>query len=244
MDALTHFHILWFLPRYDGEDYIDGVGLQSRLYTEILSNWVVNVGSKRKPEYKPLCTFKQRYVAGQIKTNYDTHFVTPSLTEDGISSVAFYVCKYMMKQNDKERRLQRALRLNLHPVDYEQAFSVVKSRSLRSEHFGYGFDTRDYYTIIDYLRQCVDKSKGLSPYPCFFSPDSSKSFPLCGYYRHNPYIFDMADWMDFKMADDSIYIDYDKTPTQCDNAIKSFERLSQMVDEKDFSLDLNFELYG
>lgn len=244
MDALTHFHILWFLPRYENEDYIDGISLQSRLYTEILSNWVVNLGSKRKPDYHPLCTFKQMYVGGKLRTNYDTHFVSPSLTSDGISSVAFYVCKYMMKQNDKERRLQRALRLNLHPVDYDKAFSVVKSKSLRSEHFGYGFTTADYYGIIDYLRQGVERSKYSSPFPVFYCPDSHSTFPLCQYYKKNPYIFDMRDWMDFKMYDDSVFVDFDKTTSQCVNAISSFERIQKMVVDKDFSVDLNFDFYG
>lgn len=175
---ISYFHILWFLPRYENESYHDGIYLQNRLYNEILSHWSVNLGSCRKPDYHPLCTFHQKYRNGKLFSNYDTHFVQPSLTSDGISSVAFYVCKYMLKQNDRERRLQRALHLNLCEADYDEAWSIVKSRSLRSEHFGLNQSDRfSSYHVVSYLRHCIELSKG-QPFPCFFSPDSNATFPL------------------------------------------------------------------
>lgn len=84
--------------------------------------------------------------------------------------LAFYVCKYLMKQNDKERRLQQALRLNLSKEAYDEVFSVVKSRSLRSEHFGlYQTDSLCSLRIVKYLRECISRSKAdfSLNYPCF-----------------------------------------------------------------------------
>ncbi len=107
-NSRPHFHILWFLPRYDGELYCDGLSLQDKLFDVIKNNWVVNVGTNRHPVYDPLFTYQVKYYRGKRYSNYDTHFVTPSLTTDGISSVAFYVCKYILKSNPKERRLAEA----------------------------------------------------------------------------------------------------------------------------------------
>lgn len=238
MVAPTHFHILWFLPRYRGEDYIDGLGLQSRLYTSILDNWYINLGSRRNPIKEPLCTYKQTWFNGKIKTNYDTHFVQPSLTSDGVSSVAFYVCKYMMKANPKEKRIQQALRLNLVPEEYEVMWDLLKSKSLRSSSFGFSFS--EYRAEIeDYLHRGVESSKINSPFPLFYAPDSHSTFPLSPYYKRFANVYSMKDHLDFKMEDESVILDYDKTPTECDRAIYSFQRMLEQASKHDYSLDLN-----
>lgn len=237
-----HFHILWFLPRYDGETYSDGLSLESRLFSEILSHWSVNLGSKRVPDYHPLCTFKSKFYRGRLYRNFDTHFVVPNYTTDGVSSLAFYVCKYLMKQNDKERRLQQALRLNLSKEAYDEAFSVVKSRSLRSEHFGlYQTDSLCSLHIVKYLRECISRSKADSSlnYPCFFAPDSSLRFPLAPYYKKKPFIYSLKDHLDFTMYSDPFH-PFDKSDTQIDNAISSLLSMQKQVDAKDLSLDFDF----
>ena len=97
-----HFHILWFLPRYPGETLADGQSLNARLYSSILDYWCVNKGTRKFPIYEPLFTFHSRYLGRKLFSNYDTHFVLPSLTAEGVSSVAYYVSKYMLKVNPKE----------------------------------------------------------------------------------------------------------------------------------------------
>ena len=239
-----HFHILWFLPRYDGELYSDGLNYESLLHDVIFENWSVNLGSRRVPDYHPLCEYHEKFFRGKLYRNYDTHFVSPSFTSDGVSSVAFYVCKYLMKQNDKERRLQQALRLNLDPVDYDEAWSVVKSRSLRSVHFGLmQTDLSSSLQIVNYLRECVRRSKG-EKYPMFFQPDSSLSFPLAPYYKNKGYIFTPSDWMDFHMNDDSVFCDFNKSSTHCFSAVDSFEKMSKIADGHDIGLEFNNLFYG
>lgn len=237
-----HVHILWFLPRFDNEDYVDGLGLQGRVFDSVLSNWCRNVSNfKRCPDYKPLLTYKRKFVNGKIRTNYDTHFVIPSLTKDGISSVAFYVAKYLLKPSSRERRLQQAIRLNYDEYDYEKAYSVVKSRSLRSEHFGLNLtDVSQSYDIVRYLRECINRSRSNSSYPLYFSPDSNLTFPLSPYYKSKGFIYSFKDSLDFKMKDDSIFIDFDKSWTQIINADSSLDRLRNIVDSKDLSLEFDF----
>ncbi len=237
-----HAHILWFLPKYDNEDYIDGIGLQSRVYESVLSNWCRNVSSiKRCPEYKPLLTYKSKFVNGKLRTNYDTHFVIPSLTKDGISSVAFYCAKYLLKPSQRERRLQQALRLNYDELEYEKAYSVVKSRSLRSTHFGLcQTDKSSSYDIVKYLRDGIKRSKSNSLFPLYFSPDSQLTFPLSPFYKSKGYIYSFYDSLDFKMKDDSIFVDYDKSMTQVFNASNSLEKMRSLVDSKDLSMEFDF----
>lgn len=240
--ARPHFHILWFLPKYQNEDYIDGLSLQKKLYDSIKSFWAENVGTKKHPIYEPRFTFRQKWRDGKLFTNYDTHFVQPSLTKDGISSVAFYVCKYMLKPSDKESRLQRALRLNYDSEEYETLWNIVKSRSIRSASFGLGFKDFNRSKIIEHLKKGINLSRGKSPYPLYFSPDSNKTFPLCPYYRGKGDIFTFKDWHDFHMFDDSRIIDYDKTMTQVSNGISNIKRIRDIVSSKEigFELDIFF----
>ena len=237
--ARPHFHILWFLPKYKNEDYVDGFGLQQLLFDKILHYWAVNRGSRTKPDYVPLLTYRQKYRNGQLFRNYDTHFVTPALSSDGISSVAFYVCKYMMKASDKERRLQQALRLNLSESGYDEAYSIVKSKSVRSSSFGFGFP-ENKPEIVAHLKRCVQLSKGQSKFPMFFSPDSQATFPLCPYYKSSAEVYTLKDHLDFHMDDDSIFMDYDKTLDEVRNSARTFQRIQQMVDSKDLSLEFNW----
>lgn len=234
-----HFHILWFLPIYDGETYSDGLSLNQRVYDAIKEHWCINVGSDRFPKYEPLFTFKQKFYRGKLYSNYDTHFVVPSLTSEGISSVAFYVCKYLLKPSSKERRLQQALKLNLSESEYDVSWNLVKSRSFRSSQFGLGFDGRNFYDIVDYLHSCVMRSDRKLGYPCYFNPDSGDSFPLAPYYKKFPWIFDYKEMLDFKMETPLIY-DADIDYQLIKESASKFERIQSLVDSKDLQLDFNF----
>ena len=234
-----HFHCLWFFPKYENEDYNDGLSLQKKYFDVIKDAWCVNLGSHTKPIYEPLFTYKTKFYRGKLYSNYDTHFVRPSLTSEGVSSVAFYVCKYLLKSSDKERRLQQALRLNLDESEYEAVWNLVKSRSFRSSYFGYGFGQRDYYDVCDYLHKCVLRSDVKLGYPCYFNPDSGVSFPLAPYYKTNPLIFDEFDSISFKMESPVIY-DADIDYQLIKESARKFENIQLLVDSKDMQLDFNF----
>lgn len=236
VDALTHFHILWFLPKYPNETFVDALPLERLLYRVIRDAWCVNLGSKRVPKYVPLFTYHEKYVNGKLRSNYDTHFVRPSLTADGVSSVAFYVCKYMLKGSNKERRLQQALRLNLVREEYDLVYDIVKSKTLRSSSFGLGFPDNTA-GIIQHLKKGIQLSKASSKFPMFYAPDSQKTFPLCPYYRMRGDIFTERDWLDFHMNDPSVFLDFDKTVTHCKNGEATLSKQISLMELHDLSLD-------
>lgn len=235
-----HFHILWFFPRFDGELYCDGLSL-NRKFSEIIKDaWCINKGSDKKPIYEPLFEFHQKYYRGKLYSNYDTHFVVPSLSSDGITSLAFYVCKYLLKPNSKEKRLQQAFRLNLPDDEYDYSWNLVKSRSFRSLGFGLGFDGVNRDKVIEYLRNCVKRSDRSLGYPCFFSPETGASFPLAPFYKQTPLIYTYKDMLDFKLQDDSMIFDPEISSQDFFESAKKFECIQTLVDSKDLTINFNF----
>lgn len=207
-----HFHALIMLPRYESDTFSDCLNLQSELYPIFLHYWRKNVGSRSHPVYEPLCTYVRKIIRHRLRSNYDLHYVNPSLTSNGVSDAAFYVMKYMLKDSDRAVRLQQALHLNYDYSTYRSIWDTVKPKAQFSLGFGLNakvtsnkpikmdFDSR----IIDYLHKCVVDTPSGSPYPFFFSPDSGLSFPLAPYYRKIPQVFSLMDAHDifFNASDD------------------------------------------
>lgn len=231
-----HFHILWFLPRYAGETFSDGLSLNSEIYDVVKSNWSVNRGSKRSPVYEPLFTYHQKFYRGKLFSNYDTHFVVPTLTSSGNSSVAFYACKYLFKNSPKEERLRSAFKLNMDKDEYLQSWDLVRSRSISSCSFGLG-GSHNRDTIKAYIKNCISLSDRSLHYPQFFNPDTNQVFPLSPFYRSRGDLFPSSIADEF--LSDSPIIDDSKDFTECLIAENEFERISNIVD-KDLSIQFNF----
>lgn len=234
--GLIHFHIIWFLPKYDGETFSDGLSLTPKLYDSIKSFWAENVGSLKKPFYQPLFTFQRKYYRGKLFTNYDTHFVVPSLTSSGYNSVAFYCCKYLFKVSDKETRLQQALRLNLPEDEYNAVWPIVKSGCYSSPSFGLGGSWNNL-SIVNYIRDCVKRSDRSLGYPQFFNPDTAQAFPLAPFYKSRGYLCPQSVMDSF--VHDSFIVDFNKNTTEIKSAMADYDRISQIVD-KDLSINFNF----
>lgn len=244
--ARPHFHVLWFLPRFNGELYSDGLSLSKLLYDVIKEQWVINTGDNWHPVYEPLFTHKSKFYRGKLYSNYDTHFVSPSLTSDGIDSVAFYVSKYLLKQNPREKRLQQAFKLNLPEDEYEYLWPIVKSKSLRSSSFGFGFgdvpsdpSRGRFYKIVDYLRSCVARSDPKKGFPCYFPPSSVGSFPLSHFYKSNPLVYSLKDALDFLTEKDPFEV-ADFSLTDAVIAESKLDKVVNLVDSKDLSLNFSF----
>lgn len=146
-----HFHILFFIESrsYDDQNVIRG--LEKSIRSLCFKYWSINIGSRKEPVYEPLFTYRRKFVGSQIQTNFDVHYVNPSLTEEGVNNVAFYVTKYMLKPSDAEQRRQQALHMNLEPEMYEHVWSIVKSRMLVSKGLGLcsKMSTREVLTYKD-----------------------------------------------------------------------------------------------
>ena len=112
-----HFHALLVVPKLPGDTFVTIMQLETWLFENVLAEWRRNYGSTRSPVYRPLCTYTRRWIRGELKTNYDLHYLNPRSSQNGVSDVAFYVSKYMLKRSDREKRLQQALKLNLVTYD-------------------------------------------------------------------------------------------------------------------------------
>lgn len=182
-----HFHGLIFIPKFKSDDKLFPAQLETSVRNVLFSEWRRNYGSTRSPIWKPLFTYRSKYVGSKRYSNFDCHYVVPHSTEHGSDDVAFYVSKYVLKSSPKENALQSALRLNLvienpdtgelDTSEYENVWSVVKSRCFFSKGFGAASDFE-----IDYVRSCIDRSKDHSDGLKFYHSDGSSS-PLPRYYR-------------------------------------------------------------
>lgn len=171
-----HFHVMFFVAKESTDNPFIVKVLERKMYWALRNEWRVFVGSRRNVAWRPLFTYKERWRNGRLEKNYDLHYVDPATTEKGTDSVAYYVTKYCLKPSDKERRLQQALRLNLSPEEYEDIWSVVRSRFLISKHFGCA--TNDEWSL---LRSFVTRSASCSDGFKFFSA-SGDVYRLARYY--------------------------------------------------------------
>lgn len=168
------------------------------MFDSVLNEWRRNYGSRKYPCYRPLCTYVSRFVHGKLRSNYDLHYVNPSLTVEGCSDVAFYVTKYMMKPSDREKRLQQALHLNLDKIEYEEVWSKVRSRTFASLGLGVDgtntpFGVEPDSSIVAYIRNCVESSKVSESSAKFYNPQTGTSFPLSRYYKTKFYCYNLDD---------------------------------------------------
>lgn len=172
-----HFHGLIFIKKNQDDDKLYPAILETSLRKLVLSEWKRNYGSDRVPIWKPLLTFRQKYVGSKRYSNFDLHYCVNHSTEKGVDDVAFYVTKYILKPSVKEARLQQALRLNYDIDEYDEIWKIVRSRSFVSKGFGARSDNE-----ISYVRSCIEKSKNDPTGLKYFSSDGTPS-PLSRYYR-------------------------------------------------------------
>ena len=183
-----HFHGLIFLPKYQDDDKLFPAQIEPYLRRVLSQQWKRNtaycfnkrgecVSNTRSPRYEPLYQYHQKYVGGILYKNFDLHYVVPHSTENGSDDVAFYVTKYLLKSSDKEIRLQQALRLNLSKEEYDEVWSLVKSKVLCSKAFG----DCTFEQLLK-VTECIERSKD--------NPDGFKYFvqngtpqPLAKFYR-------------------------------------------------------------
>lgn len=223
--------------------------MEKLLFDQVLLEWRRNYGSRKFPDYRPLCTYFRRFVRGKLRTNYDLHYVNPSLTAEGCSDVAFYVTKYMMKPSDRQVRLQQALHLNLDEVEYEHVWCKVRPRTFASLGLGVNgeltpFGVEPDYDIVKYVRSCVKSSKGSESSPRFFNPQTGSSFPLSRYYRSKSYCYDVSDeeyFFNRQDRIDGVAVD-DRSFTQKVLSVDRHKSRVDIIESHDHSCELD-EIY-
>lgn len=231
-----HFHLLLFLKKYDDDDKLTPAKLESTLRPLVLKEWRRNYGSNRVPVWKPLCTYRSKYVGGKRYSNYDLHYVVPHSSEHGSDDVAFYVSKYILKSSENEKRLQQALHLNLVKVfddgsvddlEYNNVWSVVRSRSFFSKGFGAATDME-----VNFVKGCIERSKSDPDGLKFFHQDGSSS-QLPRYYRK--FLSEEAALESVSATGGPISFD-DRTLSEKMRSIERGKKIVQQVSEHDISL--------
>lgn len=231
--ARPHFHLILALKKFKDDSRIDISNLEDLVFKTILFEWRRNYGSRRNPDYRPLCTYVRKMIRGQLKSNYDCHYIDPLVGNGDTCDVPFYVTKYMLKLSDREQRLQQALKLNLPEDEYNDVWSLVRSRHFSSLHFGYDGESN----IRDYIRKCVDISRISEDSPKFYNPFTGQSFPLCRYYMNNQDLYTIDDALFFnskKNVQDNVVID-DRHISEKLLSIEKFSKNIVRVDSNDES---------
>lgn len=224
--ARPHAHILFFIKKSNLSDnhFLRVMYLERLMFDVVLKYWSRNVGTNRKPVYKPCCTYIRKFIRGKLKTTYDLHAVLPRDGDDTCTNVAFYVLKYMLKGSNHDVRLQQALKLNYSDDEYKQIWKIVRSRCCASK--GFGLSPDEYVSrkgisdpdpsIVEYLRNGI-KSSASDPdakFPYFFNIDSGNTFPLAPYYKRRGIIYRFVDALSFYYKDNSDNIDSPVIPSE------------------------------
>ena len=215
-----HHHVLFLVDKLPSDDFVVIQALEKTMFDAVLLEWRRNYGSTRKPDYRPLCTYVRRFIRGELKSNFDLHYVNGANSLHGESDVAFYVTKYMMKPSDRAIRLQQALKLNLDEFEYERVWPYVRPGFVASPNLGLSDDV-----IKKYLRDCIDRSKCTSERALFYNPVSGQSMPLAPYYRRkNTYTID---------DENHFYVKSGKSPFDSDNLVVDERANDKLVRELD-----------
>lgn len=216
--------------------------MQKVLFDAVLHEWRRNYGSTRNPDYRPCCTYVRKFIRGKLYSNYDLHYVSPGLTKEGCSDVAFYVTKYMMKPSKREVRLQQALHLNLPEYEYESVWSLVRSRTFASLGLGVNgektpFGIEPDPKIVEYIRKCVEISKSSEQFAKFYTPQTGSSFPLSRYYKSKFYCYNIKDEEVFFNRQDRIdgVLITDKSETSIDVCLDKHKKRCFIADLHDQS---------
>lgn len=132
-----HFHIIFFIPKQEGDSLATCEDINSLLKDMLLRFWSTNTGTRKNPVYERNFTYRERWIGRKLYRNFDCHYVNPNLTTEGVSNVAFYVTKYIFKDSDKENKLRQLIWCKSADVaQFYAAWDIVKSRMLCSKGLG------------------------------------------------------------------------------------------------------------
>lgn len=165
-----HFHGILSIPKH--AKYGLYHPKEQEIFDLIKSEWKVNIGSNRKPVYKPLFTHVNT-IRGR---NYDCHYIMPMPGHD--NDVSFYVSKYIVKYDKRVNDLISKIKLDpsLDDQDTHDLISLVKPRSVMSKSFGSWKDP----DVASYINKCISRNGDI---PQFYDIYTGKPMLLSPYYR-------------------------------------------------------------
>lgn len=240
-----HFHLLILFKKSDIGNYLDCLNFEAKYKWTIFRNWKRNIGTQHYPLWQDLSEYRESYRGGRIRRTYDFHFVNPLTTKGGITDVAFYVLKYMLK-GMQEKDTQRAIYLNYEKWEAQKIWDTVKNR--REYSLGFGLDV-DYSKqgknrsiteeicnpeIVKYLRDGVKRSlQGNEEYAYYYCPENLNTFPLANYYKRFAFIYNLEDEKKFYERNPERYrwnkLNGDDTATN--SKVKQWRDLERIINQ-------------
>lgn len=200
-----HFHMLLLFKKSDIGNYLDCLNFEAKYKWTIFKHWQRNIGTQHFPLWQDLSEYRESYRNGRIRKTYDFHYVNPLTTKGGITDVAFYVLKYMLK-GMQEKDTKRAIYLNYERWEAQKIWDTVKNKREYSLGFGLDVDyskqgkdrtiTEDICNpeIIKYLKDGVKRSlQGNEEYAYYYCPENLNTFPLANYYKRFAFIYNLED---------------------------------------------------
>lgn len=199
-----HFHILFFVPKYEGDSQFLVDMMEHTMFDMVLKYWAKNIGTRKHPIYEPLLTYKRIVKYNKVFSNYDFHLVRPR-SDKADSAVYFYCTKYMLKYAQSDKRIFKKLVDSGFSVEEAKAHMYnVRSRYVASRCFGLGFDNANLTDlpssddtdssdikertstlrneIISSVRSLIRESILFERPYIFYYDTIGRSFPLAQYY--------------------------------------------------------------
>ena len=205
-----HYHGILAIPKDDTP--ISTV--EQTWYSRLLNEWAENVGSKKKPDYKPLLDYVRRRVFGKLKCTYDFKYIEPIRDHD--NDVSFYVSKYILKYDKRIEKLLKKISLDarLEPEQRVLLISQIKPRSIMSKDYGdwklpevkaHILNNLGWYDDIpQYCDLYTGKLMMLSRYYMRLVPlsfyENRQKFSI---YEDSYNILDDSSWLEGRMSSDS-----------------------------------------
>lgn len=257
-----HFHILFMFPKSyfssEKEDYIqecDSFASKSQHYFTVLSEWKKNYGTRKNPDWHRLTIYKEKWVNGVLKKNYDFHYVNPFLTKNGVEDCGYYVLKYMFKPSDRAVRLQQALKLNLTEDEYKSVWNIVRPKYVVPIGFGLNSEVdikkkinRPDTDLLDKLSKDISFSKDNFDFPSYVNPFTGRQQLVSDYYLQKSDIYSYDDRMFFwrkkeeAIPGDLHFLPQSKILTKTDNLIDTYRYEKTIQHCDDLGLDTDLDL--
>lgn len=214
-----HAHILLFLEKLPQDSVYTPVNLEKTVFEEVLKEWRRNYGSHRKPDYRPLLTFIQKFRGGKLQSTYNCHFVVPSSSSGTTDDVSFYVTKYLVKDSEWKDKIKRGLFSHCSFEEAQDVWKKVRPRSISSLNFGFGIyddinpcktskvarmDILSKLESAEIVRSAIDRSSKTEKTARFYDLQTGKPMPLARYWYKFGDIYDLEHHNIFLSRQDRI----------------------------------------
>lgn len=266
-----HVHLLLFLERFSCDSVYTPLNLEKIVYSSVLFEWRRNyakrvckrgkhkgelVPDSKHPDYRPLCTFVQKFRHGKLVSTYDCHYVTPSVISGTTEDVSFYVSKYLIKDSEARDKIKRGLFTHVPLEEAYEVWSKVRPRAISSLNFGFGYygdinpkktSKEQRLALLNGLesasivRDCIERSSKSEKTAKFYDLQTGKPISLARYWYKFGDIYDLKHHNIFLSRQDrvdGVSVD-ERSFTSKLLSLQTFGRNSK--DSKSTDLDLIYD---